>query len=124
MMPGNVIFLDSWPVKWRIWHQPRHSAYRLRARFVREHVPKLCVTGTGHALAEPFRHALMVVLAEEDVDVLRYQPSRQLVIAILASVANPLLDPSRQFAVVAALRLRQAPFRLLEFPRMLDHLPI
>src|SRR5215469_9259783 len=92
-------------------------------RFVREHTPKLGVTGTGHTLAEPFRHALMVVLTEIDLDVLRYQPSRQLVIAILTSVANPLLDPGRQLGVVAALRLCQSPFRSFEFPRMFNHLP-
>ena len=93
-------------------------------RFVREHTPKLRVAGTGHALAEPFRQSLDIVLAEKDLDVFRYQPSRQLVIAILAPVANSLLDSGRQLGVMAALRLRQVPLRALEFPRMLDHFPV
>jgi len=93
-------------------------------RFIRQHTPKLRVARTGHALAEPFRQSLKVVTAEVDHDVLCHQPSRQLMVSILASIANPLLDSGRQLDVVAALRLRQTPFRSLEFPRMLDYLPL
>jgi hypothetical protein len=101
-----------------------HVARTACGRFVRQHTPKLRVAGTGHALAEPFRHSLTVITAEVDHNVCCHQPSRQLVVSILTSMANPLLDSRRQLDVVAALRLRQTPFRVLQFPRMRDHFPL
>jgi hypothetical protein len=81
-------------------------------RFLRWHPPKLRVAGTGHTRAEPSCHTLTVVLAEMNLCILRHQQAGQLVVAILGSITNPLLDAGREFLVVAVLRLRQTPVRL------------
>src|SRR5262245_12114051 len=110
----------------RVWDRFPMS-YSLRTacrRFVRQHTSKLHMAGTGHALAELFRHSSIVVLTEMNLHILRHQPPRQLMVSILPSIAYSLLEARREFRVVAALRLRQTPLGLLEFPRMLDHLSL
>ena len=44
-------------------------------------------------------------------------------VSIFASIAYLLLDPGGKFLIMAALRLRQPAFGLLEFARMLDYFP-